>query len=298
MFLLQLIFACFYYFFSNTDASIYTGFPSSSKKNPLISTINILWSRGYLTVFRLRGSAVRFHWTTPLCAVLAGRFEFVPALWLGYLLLVLVHELGHAFVVWQRGLEVESIDVHGVGGLCRWSGDAGAYTRALIAWGGVWAQAAGLALAFGASLVWGPPAPGGFWAQLFYVFTTVNLWLMALNLIPVPPLDGVEAWKLIPMVWSRRKKRKAPKSVPPITKHLVVPREVHIREANILKEEQALSELDEIDPALSPDVEALLNRVREISAREAERVRQLRHEQRELEQKDEVDKDGGETKKV
>ncbi len=298
MFLHQLIFAWFFYFFPNTDAAIYTGFPCSSKKNPLVSTINILWSRGYLTVFRLRGAAVRFHWTTPLCAVLAGRFEFVPALWLGYLLLVLVHELGHAFVVWRRGLEVESIDVHGVGGLCRWSGDAGAYTRALIAWGGVWAQAAGLVLAFGASLIWGPPAPGGFWAQLFYVFTTVNLWLMALNLIPVPPLDGVEAWKLIPMVWSRRKKRKASKSVPPITKHLVVPREVHIREADILKEEQALSELDEIDPALSPDVEALLNRVREISAREAERVRQLRHEQRELEQKDEVDKDGGEAKKV
>jgi len=35
-----------------------------------------------------------------------------------------------------------------------------------------------------------------FGRELVYVFTTTNLWLMALNLLPFPPLDGAQAWKL------------------------------------------------------------------------------------------------------
>lgn len=258
----------------------------------LLFSANTLWSRGHLTVLRIRGAPVRFHWTTPLCAFLAGRFEFVPALWAGYLLLVLLHELGHALVVFWRGLDVESIEVHGLGGLCRWSGDASAYTRALIAWGGVWAQLCVLVLSYAAAWIWGPFA-GESGRQFFHVFTSVNLWLMALNLVPVPPLDGAEAWKLFPMLLARFRRHKRPKIVAPLTRHITVPRDVDIREANLFKEEQALAEADELDPALSPDVEALLNRVREISAREAERVRLLR-----LEQKDAPGEDAKDTKKV
>lgn len=248
-----------------------------------------LWSRGYLTVLRFRGAPVRFHWTTPLCAFLAGRFEFAPALWLGYLLLVLAHEMGHAAIVIQRGLDVESIDVHGVGGLCRWSGDAGAYSRAWIAWGGVLAQLGVLALAYAASWLWGPfsGAPA---LQLLHVFTSVNLWLIALNLVPVPPLDGAEAWRLLPILAARWKRGGQARRVTPIIKHITVPRDVRIHEATP-DDEPKITDAEELEPALSPDVEALLDRVREISAREAERVRLLRLEQQK-------DQPAGDAKKV
>ena len=48
-----------------------------------------MWSTGYLTALRFRGIPVRFHWTMPLGALFAGRFEFVPGVWLGFVIFAL-----------------------------------------------------------------------------------------------------------------------------------------------------------------------------------------------------------------
>lgn len=225
-----------------------------------------MWSRGFLTVARVRGIPVRFHWTTPLCAIIAGRLEFVPALWAGYILLVLLHEIGHAAVVRYYGHEVESIDVHGFGGLCRWSGSATPIERAAIAWGGVWAQMVIFVAAHAVNLAWGPAASGPV-GQLFHVATTVNLWVMAINLVPLPPLDGAEAWSLFPLLWARRRLKKMR---PSITRLIAVPREVRISEAR--RDELVSFEQpeDDEDQRLSPEAEELLDRVRAIAAREGE----------------------------
>lgn len=152
--------------------------------------------RGYLTLARIRGVPVRFHWTVPVGAVLFGHFRFVPGFWLAFVLIVLVHELGHAAVVWAYRHRVLSIDVTGFGGLCSWTGSATPFERAAIAWGGVLAQLGllGVALGLGAAGVFSA-LPGG--ADLASALVFTNLWLVALNLLPVPPLDGAEAWKIV-----------------------------------------------------------------------------------------------------
>jgi Zn-dependent protease len=126
-------------------------------------------------------------------------FDFVPAVWIGLVLLVLLHEAGHALMVKKAGGLVQQIEVLPFGGRCTWYGNVTPLERACIAFAGIWMQllllvAANLFLAFfGRSL--SVPAH-----QFFTVFTSINLLLIAFNLLPVAPFDGEEAWRLFPLV--------------------------------------------------------------------------------------------------
>ena len=157
-----------------------------------------VFERGYLTIARIRGAEVRFHWTTPLGALFFSQFRFVPGFWVGFVLLVVIHELGHAVLVWRGGLHVTSIDVHGLGGLCRYVGHSTDRWRSVIAWGGVAAQALALVVALAVSELL-PPSHNPYVVQLLAVFIRTNVYLILFNLIPIPPFDGAEAWKLVRM---------------------------------------------------------------------------------------------------
>jgi hypothetical protein len=163
-----------------------------------------MWDRGWWTIFRSRATPVRLHWSLPLSALLVSRFRFEPAIWLGFVVLVLVHELGHAVLVSRYQLEVESIDLHGMGGECRYRGDPSAWQIAVIAWGGVLAQALLLPLGF----LLAPTIDQPFLATCIETFGWANVWMIAFNLMPIPPLDGAEAWKAV-SIWrsSRREQR-------------------------------------------------------------------------------------------
>jgi Zn-dependent protease len=151
---------------------------------------------GYFTLGHWRGLPIRLHWTTPLGAFIFTRFEFVPIIWFGFALIVLVHEYGHALMVRRCGATVLSIDMDGLGGSCSWAGEVSHLQRALIAWGGVLAQ---LVLFIGVKTVdttagW-PVTLGG--VQLLSMLTSTNLRIAAFNLIPFPPFDGWQAWRVI-----------------------------------------------------------------------------------------------------
>ena len=180
-----------------------------------------MFDRGFLTLGTIRGMPIRVHWTMPVGALIFSGFSFAPAFWLGFFVLVLIHELGHAFFVRRFRHHVVSIEVTGFGGLCRWSGHATPFERAAIAWGGVAAQGILLALTFALVLALGSPT-SRWTAELVHVFTTTNLWLIALNLLPIPPLDGAEAWPLVRHLGDRIRSRprrlrrpKPPPSEPP-----------------------------------------------------------------------------------
>lgn len=163
-------------------------------------------SRGWWTIARFRGAPLRLHWTLPLGALAWGHFQFLPAFWLGFVLLILIHELGHALLVLRYRLGLAEIAVHGAGGYCRHEHAGSPFQEAAIAWGGVLAQLAAFAICQIALWIGGPPTSAS-GALLASVFTTTNLWLIAFNLLPVEPLDGAKAWPLIPLWWAKRTQR-------------------------------------------------------------------------------------------
>ncbi len=167
--------------------------------------------QGHLRLGTLRGVPVRVHWTTPVGALFFTGFRFEPGAWLGFFLLVLIHEMGHAALVMRYRLHVLSVDIHGYGGVCRWAGQATGKQRAVIAWGGVLAQG----LLFGATwavLTFVRVPRSELLAEIAYVFTSTNLYLAAINLLPFPPLDGANAWTLFREL--RRPRRMRPPSPP------------------------------------------------------------------------------------
>lgn len=168
-----------------------------------------VFKRGYWTAFRFRGAPVRFHWTIPVVALFISGFTFRPGYWAAFVLLVMIHEMGHAVIVKMRGHHVVSLEVNGLGGLCQWQWKKtpNSLDNALISWGGVWAQMIVLAVAYVFVVITGPPITVAL-ADIYHVATYTNLWLIGLNLIPIAPLDGKEAWSLFGILWERRKMKK------------------------------------------------------------------------------------------
>jgi Zn-dependent protease len=145
---------------------------------------------GWLTISRMRGAPVRVHWSTPVAILILSRFALAPLAWAAAAALILVHEIGHAILVWRFKYEVVSIDISGVGGRCVYAGDPTRWEASAIAWGGVLAQSAVLVAALAVNAIGILPASMG------DVFLVSNALLIALNLLPIPPLDGELAWHL------------------------------------------------------------------------------------------------------
>jgi Zn-dependent protease len=163
-----------------------------------------MFDTGYVTLFKLgrRGVAVRMHWTAPIAAWLMTGRELSPVRWLTFLVVILCHELGHAVMVRMARARVLSIALTAVGGHCTWAGNVTRYQRAYIAWGGVLAQA--LLLLIGYVIVILGLYPFGVYTDgVVDVLIDANLVIALLNLLPVKPLDGAEAWALIPMLPKR-----------------------------------------------------------------------------------------------
>ena len=161
------------------------------------------FEQGYLNLGQWRGAPIRVHWSMPLGALLFSGMRLAPVFWVGFFVLMLVHEVGHAILIRRFRFRVRSIDITGFGGLCRWSGIASDYQRAVIAWGGVLAQGLLLAATFSVLLVVGDPTSGSAGAELAHVFVRTNLIVIGLNLLPFPPLDGAHAWSLVPHLRGR-----------------------------------------------------------------------------------------------
>lgn len=157
---------------------------------------------GAITVLRYRGVPIRAHWTLPVVALLIGGARFAPGAWIAWLLVVTLHEVGHAFWALRYRMDVREILLHGLGGHCAYAGAPTPRQRSVVAWGGVMAQAIVFAVALPVSRL--VPAQSEFTFDLYYVLVEANLWVGLLNLVPIPPLDGAEAWKLVPMLFRRQ----------------------------------------------------------------------------------------------
>lgn len=154
-----------------------------------------LFSSGFWKVGRLAGAPVRVHWTTPIGLFILSRFSLNPLVWAALVAVVLVHELGHAVLARRYGMRVESVDLTGFGGVCRLAGNPSRREAAIVAWGGILAQVGLLVAALVVKSILHVVAFGVL-DGVFDVLITTNLVVAALNLLPIPPLDGAEAWRL------------------------------------------------------------------------------------------------------
>lgn len=150
---------------------------------------------------------MRVHWSFFVLMLLGGRFTLGGAL--GILILILAHELGHAFLVRACGLRATEIRLHWLGGECHYDPAWGTELhRAIIAWGGVVAQALLLWLTLRIGSAY--QLSTGLWAELAVPLVAVNLGMIVLNLIPMRGLDGEHAWSLFPLLyrlWRTRRRR-------------------------------------------------------------------------------------------
>ncbi len=159
---------------------------------------------GFIRLATLRGAPLKLHWSFFLTALFFG--GLAPGGWLGYFITIATHELGHAALVWWCGHRVLEMQVHGLGGQCRYDGFTTEYESALISWGGVWAQGA---LYLVTSLALQPLLRGSasptLALPLLASLLVVNVNIMLFNLIPVPGFDGASAWRLFPLLWGHAK---------------------------------------------------------------------------------------------
>jgi len=167
-------------------------------------------------VCRLKGVDVFVHWTVFLIAALmfyATRRNPWVTLTAGasYLGLLLLHECGHMIAAHRRHTQVTGIELYPIFGFCRFEIPWSRFDHCIIAWGGVIAQ-----LVVAVPLILWVSAVG------YTHFAPVNaimgilggysLVLAAFNLLPVRPLDGSMAWRIVPEFIKRVKGRKKKKA--------------------------------------------------------------------------------------
>lgn len=174
--------------------------------------------------FRLLGAPVVIHWSVLLAAALmlclslrSNPLAVVVGV-LAYLLLIVAHEAGHAWMARRNGLYVESLRIYPMHGCCVHEAARTPAQDIAIAWGGVGAQALLFVLAM---LIGALPNASGMLLSLQTAIVTawgpVNLMILVLNLLPVAPLDGARAWSVLPWLrqrWRARARTKPVKAKP------------------------------------------------------------------------------------
>ena len=158
-------------------------------------------------IMQIRGVRVYVHWSLLLVAalILFGAIERPAetlAAWISYFSAILIHECGHMLVAQWKGYQVTAIDLFPIHGRVHSTEPWSRYDDALIAWGGVLAQAV-------------VAVPLLTWVAIFGFTRTdaanvaigilgyYSLFVALFNLIPAPCFDGAKAWYLIPELIKR-----------------------------------------------------------------------------------------------
>lgn len=160
-------------------------------------------TQGLWQLAKWKGVPILLHWSVLLGLVWFGlRYQrVVPTLltFSGFFALLLVHELGHAIAARSRKVHVFGIRLYLLHGVCSHARPYRERDDVFIAWGGVLAQGVVLVVAMLVKPVLATVFPTAelVLAPLFRVLITGNALMIAINLLPVAPLDGHKAWRLL-----------------------------------------------------------------------------------------------------
>jgi Zn-dependent protease len=165
-----------------------------------------------LKILEIQRVPVYANWSLVLFSVviLLGALERPAealAAWCSFFGVLLLHECGHMYVAQKLGYPVDSIRLYPFFGLAIFAQPYSRYDYSRIAWGGVAAQAVIslpvlLYLAIFGFTRWDPVN------IVLGIFGYYSAFVAACNLLPIPPLDGVVAWGLIPELIRRAQQRR------------------------------------------------------------------------------------------
>jgi ATP-dependent Clp protease adapter protein ClpS/Zn-dependent protease len=161
------------------------------------------WS---LKIATVQGAPLRIHWSLPVGGLMLSIFSgFRLTEWfyycLAFLALISIHELGHFAAARLLGLKVFSVDISGLGGQCNVQAPRGIRDTLLVFSAGLLAQCALFLLTLLYTAIFGWPT-SAFGKCVVYTFTTYNVFLFVLNLIPGKTFSGLSTdgniiWKVI-----------------------------------------------------------------------------------------------------
>ena len=156
-----------------------------------------------------RGIPIFLHWTVllglPWFYYQTRSLSATLISFAAFAMLLLAHELGHAIVATWRNVRVFKIQLYVIHGICEHDEPYYEQDDVLIAWGGVAAQFVLLVIALGVDpllAAFSPFVHAAMW-PLLRVFIDTNLLIIVLNLIPIAPLDGAKAWRVLPILRQR-----------------------------------------------------------------------------------------------
>lgn len=152
---------------------------------------------GYIAAFKLGGIPTYIHWSFPVYGLVIvaflGRWSVsaVAASSLAYLLLVLVHEAGHALFARYSRATVHAMVVTGAGGVCIADKPTRLYRQLLFYAGGLIGQFVLLIISVVYLALFGYPEHYAI-KCIFIVLTLFNALLFIGNIIPWRDNDGAK----------------------------------------------------------------------------------------------------------
>jgi len=170
---------------------------------------------------RWRGVPVSMHWTVLLAfpwLYLWTRSLLGAAIGsVAFLALCIAHEFGHVWAARRRRIPVNAVTLSGMHGETDRGFARTQQDEVFVAWAGVGAQMlilifaliAGQLLGYvGNPLVWLVAGP------IIAVWTHWNVFLMIIALLPIGPMDGHAAWRIIAIIKSKFRKKKVGEKKP------------------------------------------------------------------------------------
>ena len=160
-------------------------------------------------IARVDGVDVYVHWSVLAIAafILIGAIQNPVRSLVGlaaYFSILLIHECGHLFVAHRLHCEVYEIELYPIFAFTRFQTPRSRYDHALVAWGGVLAQAVvGVPLVLWSIFIGYTPFDTV--NEVLVLLGMVSLGIAAFNLLPLKSLDGATAWQILPAYLERKR---------------------------------------------------------------------------------------------
>ncbi len=165
-------------------------------------------------IAQVRGADVYVHWSVLLIAALmlvsATRGPLLTVAGIsGWLVIMFIHECGHAFAAQRYHSQVLAIELYPIFGYTRFEAPWSRLAECVIVWAGVIAQSI-FAIPVVTFLVLHGYTTAEPLNALLALLGPYSLAVVVFNLLPIGRLDGATAWKLLPALFnSRRSPRSA-----------------------------------------------------------------------------------------